>query len=253
MIGNTEGVKSFSDPLASAFEDHYNSVTLSRIQIKYWAHGDKEWLIVSSHKPDLFVPVPEVTSTHWILDLARTRETGKPFWFTPWTFPSCVTVVGHITGVVRSLAFGSWDASGFQFAIVDPTGEEYRDLGSREGSDYASFARTSLFRQPTGNHVNTLREPGMTSVVDRFIIERTKFTSDADPTVTYYLDDTGLTPVAVTAEAVSRRDPSQGYVTNEYHVNEVCQRFGFKVSQAASTQRFEVQDFAIIWKPESGA
>jgi hypothetical protein len=120
---------------------------------------------------------------------------------------------------------------------------------------YTCSFTISLVRNPTGNHVNMLREPGMVSILHAIKLDRTAFTSDTDPVLTYYLDNSSGSGGASggTPESPPRRIQSTGYTTLWYMIDTTCERVSAKFSKVASTERFEVQMIAFIFNPDSGA
>ncbi len=95
----------------------------------------------------------------------------------------------------------------------------------------------------------------MVSVLHAIKLDRTKFTSDTDPTMTYYLDNsTGANGTSNSSpETPPRRIQSVGYTTLWYMVDTACERVSVKFAKVASTERFETQMIAFVFNPDSGA
>jgi len=247
-----------SDKIA---KDVRNAVLSSGGTLHLCRHAEleKDWLILLS-----------VTST-----LANCRQLVYDFnagqdglWNIPWTQPVTAVASGQpfdTSDLSRHLV---WAASGGstsnQYVSTDITGAIVSDFVPGSGATpYGSASFTlGLIRNPTGNHVNQLRLPGMVSVLQAVKMDRTSFNGDHDPTVTWSLDDLTFSnqpPGGSGSTGVQppRRVASIGYDTIEYMVDAVCERVGVVVTQnssdLAANLGFEVQNVALIWNPDSGA
>ena len=126
--------------------------------------------------------------------------------------------------------------------------------GTEGYQDYGWSYTLSLVRNPTGNHVNQLREPGMVSVVHAVKLDRKTFTGDSDPTMVYYLDN--LTQAGGTTSPgptePPRREQSTGYATLWYMIDTKAERIQITFSRPAENFRAEHQMIAFIWNPDFG-
>lgn len=259
-IINTQGVRIISDPLDNTLItllEASGSHAVS-LDLKYWSFGDKEWIILCFN----YLEVP-AGGSQYIYDIRRSLKEDRDFWYTPWKLQATAIYSGYTSAESEAardqnyLIFFQWNGSQGLYTYTDgqSTGQQDSVPPFPTVVPITAYATVSLSKNPTGYHVNQLRRPGMTSVVARFILERTKFVSDTDPTVSYYLDDVWTTPIAApTPEAPARHDAPKGYKTLEYHLDTACERFAFRVDNDDDlTNKFELQSYSVIWQPESGA
>lgn len=249
MIISPQGIRTISDPLSTDITDLLS--VGADIEIKYWTDTDKEWLVIAVHRANA-----SAQSKVFVYDLKRSLKEDRDFWFTPWSLWTSCLYSGQIytDDSRKELMIASYNASNAYFVKLDRTGATFNDYNLGSTAAVSCFSYFSLVSNPNGNHVNTLREPGLTSVIERIIVERTKFTSDTDPGVSYRLDafyNSG-TSVSVSGVDPARRAVSVGYKTQEYHIYKACQRIGLLISHGFANQ-FELQNIAYIWQPESGA
>jgi len=200
------------------------------------------------------------TPAQWVYDF---NQSENGLWNVPWTMPITCVTSGFTYGGASSTYLGNFLIVGTYYAgysglttFVDFSFATMTDYLPTLGvTNYSCNFTISLVRNPTGNHVNMLREPGMVSVLNAIKLDRTKFTSDTDPTLTYYLDNSTNTNGTDNSspEVPPRRVQSSGYTTLWYTVNSACERVSAKFAKTGSTERFEVQQLAFIWSPDSGA
>ena len=240
-----------SDPLWTDLVDQLNQN--SEFDLKYFGDLDKEWIIVSSHRKN-----NTTISGQWIFDIRKSRETRKPFWFTPWTLRSVASLSARASNASsqRRLIFAVYDEATNASGLVrlDPTG--------RTGTDYffgtsAGFTFNVEFHQmtvPAGNHVNGLRAPAATPTVYAVDIDRVLFTDDEDPDMYWYFDDLWTDPVqSPRTENPPRRPLSKGYKTLHYTIHQICQHFSVRISKINSTDLFELMRLTVVWNPDAGA
>lgn len=258
QIEGTAEPVTLSDPLFTDLIDQFNLSSEMEAEIKYWRDLDKEWLIVSiHHKTD------PTRSKHWVYDIFLSQELKQHFWFVPWRIPSTAVLSGRIAENQgqRRLTFMIYDplVPYSRMARIDPTARQALDLAvgtvttaTTAGIDFN--AETHLHLIPPGNHVNQLRVPGLTPNVQYISIERTFIPGDDDPDIFYYKDDFWSDPISVDfTEDPARRGLSKAYKTIQAHINEVAYRFAFRMSKVNSGKNIEIQSYAIIWSPDSGA
>ncbi len=194
----------------------------------------------------------------WFYDF---NQTDKGLWNVPWSIPSScmVNAFGSPNGTVGRYLFSMNvnTISSLQTSItyVDFSFTSVQDVLPPGASNYACSFTVSLVRNPTGNHVNMLREPGMVSVLHAIKLDRTAFSSDTDPALTYYIDNsTGSSGTSAATPVIPpRRVQSTGYSTLWYEIDIVCERVSAKFSKSAVNERFECQMIAFVFNPDSGA
>ncbi len=243
-----------SDALGNDLLNQVTTAELVDIQFLRYAHEEKDLLIINC-----FNFTDATHARQFIYDF---NQTDQGLWNVPWAIKSSFMLsargVVDSSGIIRNNWFvAAYDLVGpFQpvNAILTTIDLTYANM-SDQGTTYPCNYTLSLVRNPTGNHVNMLREPGMVSVLQAIKVDRTTFTSDNDPVLTYYLDNsTGSSGVTAPAPVIPpRRVQSTGYATLWYEVNKSCERISINLSKVASTERFETQMIAYVWNPDSGA
>jgi hypothetical protein len=198
-------------------------------------------------------------STMFVYDF---NQSDKGLWNVPWglSVSSMVAVQGIIdssfvykNGILMAqyTTSGAFNFTSSNVSYMDFSFSTMSDLGT----SYACSYTVGLVRNPTGNHVNMLREPALVSVIEAVKMDRTSFTSDHDPSMTYYLDNsTGSSGTSASTPVIPmRRVQSVGYATLWFKINTACERISVKFSKTASTERFETQMLAFTWMPDSGS
>lgn len=252
-------VTTLSDPL---FTDIVDAISAgAEMDIKYWADLNNEWLVVTALRQGA-----TTQTRQWVLDIKRTMQNKSPFWFVPWSVPCTAVASGRISELTgqRRLVFFNWDpitTEGY-FVRLDPTGRKATEYTAAGEQGITWYFDTYLMQNPPGNHVNNLRKPYLTSVVQYLYLEYTNFLNDAPPTVHYYLDDFWSSPIEASSVVdPPRRVQSVGYSTAQVNISAknfpgsngaACQRFAFRLSGLNSTTNFELQDFFVVWAPEGG-
>ncbi len=250
VIMEGDQVITMSDPLFTDIVDASNAG--AEFDIKYWADLNNEWIVVAGHNV-----AAALQTRYWVLDVRRSGKEG--FWFIPWSIPSSAMVSGRISEASgqRRLLIATWDSDSETnyLSRLDPTGRTAVDRTAYgENQPIPWYFDTYLMQNPAGNHLNALRMPNVNSIVYALYTDVTLFPEQVDPDVYYFFDDFWANPIeAPLVEPVTRRNPSTSYMTSQYNVNHVCQRFGFRMSGSLSTTNFELQNFYVAWNPEAGA
>lgn len=251
--------RTISEPLGTDYIDTLTSPSI-KIDLKYWAYTDKEWITVTS------ISTADTTLNRvWIYDIKKSIETRSDFWNTPWALPCTAVAVGKIkeTNILNLLVFSMWNSSvgGCQLNQLSTETDEILgtdDLTFTFGisitTPFGYSFTTNLFQTVTGNHINTLRKPELVPVVYSFIIDRTTFDADIDPDLFYYSNDIFTTPIPTLPPAIPARDDEPlGYRTMIYGIQKKAKRIGIKVSLQPSPTRAEIQNISIIWNGDKGA
>lgn len=249
-------MKIISDPLFTDIIDAVNAG--GRVELAYFGDLEKEWLVVASHNdadPSL--------SRQWIYDLKLSAQKRMDFWSVPWTLRSTAMLSGRIAEgqSQRRLVFHVWDPAAAKGRLVriDPTlrtGQDVWGDGSVNGYDFDAV--TSLFRVPSGDHVNTLRVPGAVPSAYQIVTERLTFTGmsnlpDRDPAIYYFWDDLYNDPISVDpAEEPARRRQSIGYRTATYPLNTTGQRLAVEILKKGTKDLFQLCNLTVGFAPNSG-
>lgn len=253
-------VEIISDPLYTDLVDQLTAHSSMEAEFRYWGDLEKDWLVISVHKKD-----DPTDSKTWIFDIRKTKELKKYFWFPPWTIPSVAAYSGRITEGTsqRRLCF-------YIFNPATPYGRLVRldsmngvtssrdvTVGSGAGAGVTGidwYADVHLHKVPPGNHVNSLRSPGLVPNVLYLSLERSQISGDEDPDVYHFFDDAWTEAVpSLPPQEPARRTQSKGYKTLQCQVNQVAYRYSFRVKKANSVKPMELQSYAIVYSPDSGA
>lgn len=244
-------VNVISDPLFTDIVDASNAG--AEFEIKFWGDLEKEWVLVSAHNTN-----NTELSKHWVYDLKKSKMVQDTFWFIPWFIRTTAVASGRIneTTAQRRLVFALYNQATFETCLtrIDPTGRTGSDFFIDEEVGYDFDAVTNLFLVPSGNHVNKLRQPGITPDVYGVSLDRLVFTGDTDPLIYYFKDDFWTDPISpLQFEDPARRDLSKAYKTMEFGVQEVAQHVAVEITKLSSAELFECQNLQILFAPDKGA
>lgn len=242
-----------SDPLGNDILDAVNSG--AQIDIKFWSNLDKEWIVVAA-----WDQTDPTNSRQWIFDIKKSKIETKPFWSVPWTIQASAMASGRdsddVTHSQRELLFGVYDPDGANTVAASKldttleTASDYLPLGA---AGYEFDVVTNVFMVPPGNHVNKLRQPGITPNMYDISLDRLLFAGDTDPTISYFLDDLWTTPITPDMfEEPARRRPSKGYETITFGINAVCQHIAVEINKIESKERFECENLILVYDPDGG-
>jgi hypothetical protein len=242
-----------SDPLATDIVDASSGG--AEFDLMHWSDLEKEYLFVCAHRQG-----DTTQSRQWVLDLPKTQQMKKPFWFVPWDIKAVATASDRIAEdtAQRRAVFAIWDPVNFQGTLIrlDPTGRTAEEI-EPDGTSLRAlnlYVETGLVTVPAGNHVNALRSPGLSPPLYNITLERTKFVGDKDPTLSYYMDDLHTDPVVIPVlREPSRRPQSKAYVTQIGPINKVARRVAARFAWVESRDLVEVHAFNFRWTPEGGA
>lgn len=249
--------KIISDPLYTDIRDSITTGIGGECEITYFSELDKEWLVVAIHHQD-----NTSLSRQFVYDFKLSRKTERDFWFTPWSIPSVSVFSGRLYEEysTRYLCFFTYDPTNNWGVLVrsDSTATANTDTISQNLNSaqvginfYADFHQHTV---PAGNHVNLLRLPNLTPVVNQLTFERLLYAGDNDPQIYYYLDDLWSDPINVDVLSdPARRNLSIGYKTHIATLNEACFRFSFRIQLNNSVRPFDLLGYAITWDPDAGA
>jgi hypothetical protein len=243
--------RTISESLATDIVNLINTAS-AEIDIKYFAELDKEWIAVNA-----ICPTPTNSRT-WIYDVNKSQIAKKDFWNSPWNLQGSAFVSDRIreSQQQRRLAFFAWTGTTGFLARVATTAAENVGTDAIPGALTTPIhytAISNLFEVAPGNHINYLRRPGVLPNIYAIVIERTKFTGDSDPTVTYFLSDLWTSPITPpVANGPARENPPLGYSTLIYDINDVGKRIAVKIDKS-DTYLFELQNFSIIWDSDEGS
>jgi hypothetical protein len=246
-----QNFKTLSDPLGLDLVTAINAG--ATVDIKFWAELEKEFIVVTA-----ISPTPALTRT-WVYDVNKSAQTQQNFWHTPWSIQATAVCSGRVreSQQQRRLMFNTWNGtSGFLTRLASTSAENVGtdDIPGALASSFDFWFRTGLFQVPPGNHVNILRRPGLTPVINAFVTERTVFANEPDPTVVYYLNDLWTTPLSTTPpNGPARDDQPKGYKTMVFPINTKGKRVALEVDKLGSTDLFELQNLTLIYNSDAGA
>lgn len=250
MIQDSQ-VRIISDPLYTDIVDAINNG--AEFDIKFWGDLEKEWIVVGGMRAN-----DSSASRQWIYDIKKSEIMGKPFWNTPWTMRLSCLASGRIseTSSQRRLILAMYNTLApwsLCLSRVDPTGQTGSDYFITGPFGFIFSACTNLFQVPAGNHVNKLRQPGITPVVYDISLDRNLFGGDNDPLIQYYLDDYWSDPIDLMLEDPARIPLPKQYKTLIGGVQQVAQHVAVEVSKLNSIELFESCNLIITYTPDMGA
>lgn len=183
----------------------------------------------------------------WVFDTERRK------WNPPWHVPVSAMENGQYRKDILTTKqlYATDDGSATKVTATDETSSQ--DQYASSPSAWTIDFTMNLMRNPAGNHLNALRRPAHHSTLGYVKTERTKFASDADPTLEYRLDDFSAALTASTPEAPPYINQSTSHTINWWPVVKNAQRVQVKISKASLDEEFELQTFGLIFQPEGGA
>jgi len=225
----------------------------SEIGITQWAGLDKSWLVVTAFRSG-----DTTASRVWVYDIQRSREMKRDFWNTPWKMRVTAMTSGRVGEFSntsdRKLLFATWNGSAARVVYIDSTGLTATDtLLTDADTNYGMKCTMGLLTIPAGNHVNALRKPALTPVVESLTLERTVYAGDSDPDIRIYVDDLWTTAHTLSGVPPTRRLESRGYKSLTYHVDSVGLRVAPEIEFPSNGFRQELISYAITFLPEQGA
>lgn len=229
-----------SEPLGDSW--NFSGSFSAQFHFEYWGDRDRDLLLVFLYLPDTEL------SRLYVLDLALSRRTERQFWNAPWDITATCSLVCKLStlSTQRYILLGT--PSGYR--TLDIIADTTTDLGA--GIDW--MLRSGLSSVPEGNHVNALRAPGLTGPLTRARLERTRYSNDVWPQVSFSLDDFWTDPVpAVELHIPTSREPSKWYETLYADVDNVAARAGIELAVYESVTPIEFHNIALTWLPDSGA
>ena len=170
----------------------------------------------------------------------------KEMWFPPWTKKVSAMTFGKLkeTDSKKHLIILTWDGTTSKLGVLDP------DYETDTGTTFAVDFTVNLFKIPAGNSVNSLNQPLRTPEVSAFVVERTKYASDTEPTVESRLDEFSGSFTTLTASDPPFADQHTSYYQKWYAISIKGQRAQMKVSRTASDKAFEIQNLGFAFKLE---
>jgi len=229
-----------SSPLGSELRTLINTgAGANRIRVQFEVYSrDGQTLLV--------INVSDITDStvnrQYVYDLARN------IWFTPWTKRISAMTVGRLRESVQQEYLIAMRYDGTNSALM------YLDSAfvSDAGTNFTPSFTTNLFSLPSGNHINELRKPAHTPILAYFMLERTKFVSDTDPTVAYRIDEFSGATTSVTATDPPYLAQHTSYKDHWYPVGLACERAQLSVTGTGG-QQFEIQNISFAFNSEAGA
>lgn len=228
----------------------------AKVNLTYYAELDREWLVVSA-----FIYNAPTRSRVFVLDMRRTEKTNKPFWYTPWDVRAVGAVAGRVndgeqkTRLVWAVYSDVGAATQTGHCVyLDVDGDSYADdEPSNSGSGYEWSMKTSPMRVPPGNHVNSLREPGMVPVNYFVQVNRTVFDNDAPVQCIVYRDKLSAGEALNPPRKPARHNPPDDFAADVYDVWKVGKRISIELREEAIPWPIEIQELIVSWTPDSGS
>jgi hypothetical protein len=209
------------------------------VDLNVWIRDGNSWLIVN-----VIDKATPANTQQFVYDLNR------QFWFIPWKKKISAMAFGRVSesDSNKHLVVLTWDGSTAKLGVLDPA--FFQDTTGT--NQLAPSATTNLFNVPNGNHVNPVNNPVRTPIIAYLLTERTKFTSDTDPTVNMRLDEFSGAFTALTAFAPTYRAQHTSFNTKWWPIEQAAQRVQLQVSKVAANEAFELQTLGFVFKPDAG-
>ena len=230
--------------LSGPLKDEIDSAVSATTEIQITGHffEGAGWIAVGLRDTS-----DSTNSRIWVYDIVRAQ------WNTPWVIPFSAMASGRVreSDQVRELVIATENATGARVGFLDFT--SFTDQYNGGSSEYAPTLTTNLFPIPAGNHINALRRPGAKPKLKNLIVERTKFSSDTDPTVTIRIDE--FTGAFSTPDGPNPPTPTAQHTSYSelwYDTNQLASRVQIKISKAANAEQFELQTLAFLWDATAG-
>jgi hypothetical protein len=175
-------------------------------------------------------------------------------WFAPWTKALGVVAYGRLRDndplnyLVGWINYnGNWT-----LGVLDTT--VYNDLGTT--NSITPVIQTNLFGLTSGwgAHVSMINAPAVTPVVSYMVTERTKFSGDTDPTVSYRLDEfntVSFTSVPPSGPLFETQRTS--YWQELFPIQQACRRVQLNITKPPVNEGFEYQNIGFMFMPTAGA
>lgn len=207
-----------------------------RVEFEVYSRDGLNWLVVN-----VADNTDSTVNRQFVYDL------NQKIWFTPWSKKIQTMTFGRTTASSsRELIVFTYDGTTSKLAILD------RDHLSDLGTNFTPSATISLTSIPAGNHINELRKWALSPILSYFILERTKFGGDTDPTVTYRLDEFSGSATTATGYDPPYLAQHSSYYEKWYPVQVVCKRAQLIITGTGG-QQLELQNIGFVFQPEAGA
>lgn len=235
VIRENDTLEFISEPCGDSW--NYPGAESGEYSFTYWGEKDRDLLFVFFYLPG--------SSRTFVFDAKLTGTTKEPFWHAPWDVEARAALAAKYDGPNRLLL------------LAQPTG--IRKIGFdtnwMDGTNgYDWIVRSGLQLVPSGNHVNDLRVSGLTPVVVRALIERTKYPADRPPHITFAYDDFWTAEVpAVSTHQPTSHEASKWYDTLIAEADQAAFRVGISLAVHNSVTPVELQTLTTTWAPDSGS
>ena len=246
-------------PVTDALKDELTKMVTDKgaqIFLNYYSYLNREWIVVTA-----VVSNSPSQSRVWVLDLALTEKTEKPFWNVEWGIPAMCTLSGRVNdgSPLNQMIFAVYtDINAAEqkghLAYLDMSNKVWTDdLPAGSGHPFEWFIRTCPFSIPPGNHVNALREPGHAPALLDITVEETAHEGIWQPVrCILYRDRTEGGKEEAPRRIPAHTEMPRGYTSYMYESARIGKRVSVELRQDAMPWPVEVQSITIRWAPESG-
>ena len=224
-----------SKPLGTKLRDAITAVSTNQVALEVFSRDGQDYLICA-----VIDKVTPANNQSFVFDL------NKEFWFPPWVKKISAMTFGKLkeTDSKKHLIILTWDGTTSKLGVLDPAYET--DAGTTFAVDFT----LNLFSIPSGNQINSINQPLRTPEVAAIVMERTKFTSDTEPTAEYRLDEFSGALTTLTAQDPPYTPQHASYYQKWYPISIKGMRVQLKISRAALSQDFEIQNIGFAFRPE---
>lgn len=224
-----------------------NGVSNLRLYLTSYQVDQLDWVVLQATN----ISDASLTRT-FVFDL---QQEGI-FWYTPWDLPVSCIASGQIyeTDTKDYLIGSGWNRSTNTVSLNYYQDDGAQDYVPSAAQNYTYSYKTNLFGIPSGNNVNTYKKPTFVPCIYAVVFERKKFTSDTEPTLTFFIDSMSTSVASGTAYPPPRRSQSTDYLAYKYcdNIYKVGERIGINVAKSAVNEKFECHGMRIIWEYTGG-
>lgn len=183
-------------------------------------------------------------------------EKTYDFWNAPWTIPavcqiSCPANDDNENGR-NTMWFVTYSGGTSSIRPYEITPINLSNDGDLANVDWNFVANFNLFQNPPGNHINTMRAPGLHPNLYALYIERLVYPVDIDPDLGIYKDSLWQKSLPATQGPDQFLQNNEGYKTIWGTFNEVGKYFAPTIRMNRPRKPVNIQKLALVYDPEGG-
>lgn len=242
--------QNISGPLGNAIFNAYNACLTPQVQLEVYNRDGNTWLIVNV--ADLS---QSAINTQFVYDL------NHNMWFPLWKKQLNIMAFGRLRDFDPNtylIGFINGGDGIWHLCVLDTT----VFVDAILTNPIVPIIRTNLFSLAAGwgAHTSLINAPAVTPHISYLVTERTKFSGDTDPTVSYRLDEFNISPFVdnpaftTVAPFGPLYEPQHvSYSKEMYPIEQACHRVQLSITKPGVNEGFEYQNIGFIFNPSAGA